>query len=196
MWKFFCSVKLTIVLLLSLALTSIIGTLIKQNESPDYYLHKFGAFRYQLLSALGINDMYHSWWFQGLLLLLTISIVVCSIDRLSGSWKLIFTRNPKVRPERYTRRSDARTMTDKRDVEELVTVYEPLIARRYGYCKVTHSNGGSVIYGEKGRWSRLGVYIVHLSVILLLMGGLAGSFLGFEGFVNIAEALDCRFGKY
>ena len=187
LWKFFCSVKLTIVLLLSLALTSIIGTLIKQNESPDYYLHKFGAFRYQLLSALGINDMYHSWWFQGLLLLLTISIVVCSIDRLSGSWKLIFTRNPKVRPERYTRRSDARTMTDKRDVEELVTVYEPLIARRYGYCKVTHSNGGSVIYGEKGRWSRLGVYIVHLSVILLLMGGLAGSFLGFEGFVNIAE---------
>jgi cytochrome c biogenesis protein len=140
-----------------------------------------------MLSTLGILDMYHSWWFQGLLLLLTISIVVCSIERLSGSWKLIFTRNPKIRPERFTKRSDARTLTDKRDVEELVTVYEPIVARRYGYCKVTRSDEGTVIYGEKGRLSRLGVYIVHLSVILLLIGGLAGSFFGFEGYVNIAE---------
>ena len=187
LWKFFCSVKLTIVLLLSLAFTSIIGTVIPQNESPDAYLHAYGAFRYQLLSTLGIFDMYHSWWFQGLLLLLTVNIVVCSVDRLSGSWKLIFLRNPKVRPERFTKRSDALRHTDKRDAEELVSVYEPIVARRYGYCTVTRSNDGAVIYGEKGRLSRLGVYIVHLSVILLLIGGLAGSFFGFEGFVNIAE---------
>ncbi|MCB2144931.1 MAG: cytochrome c biogenesis protein ResB [Deltaproteobacteria bacterium] len=187
LWKFFCSVKLTVVLLLSLAFTSIIGTVIPQNESPDAYLHAYGAFRYQLLSTLGILDMYHSWWFQGLLLLLTINIVVCSIERLSGSWKLIFTRDPKVRPERFANRSDARTLTDKRNAEELVKVYEPIVARRYGYCKVTRSSEGAVIYGEKGRLSRLGVYIVHLSVILLLIGGLAGSFFGFEGYVNIAE---------
>ena len=187
LWKFFSSVKLTIVLLLSLALTSIIGTVIPQNENPDAYLHAYGAFRYQLLSTLGIFDMYHAWWFQGLLFLLTINIVVCSIDRLSGSWKLIFTRNPKVRPERFSKRPDARTLTDKRDAEALVTVFEPIVARRYRYCKVIRSDEGAVIYGEKGRWSRLGVYIVHLSVILLLVGGLAGSFFGFEGYVNIAE---------
>lgn len=40
---------------------------------------------------------------------------------------------------------------------------------------------------EKGRWTRLGVYSVHLSVILLLLGGLIGSIFGFEGFVNIQE---------
>ncbi len=187
LWNFFCSVKLTIVLLLSLAITSIIGTVIPQNENPDAYLHAFGAFRYQLLSALGIFDMYHAWWFQGLLFFLTINIVVCSIDRLSSSWKLIFARNPKVRPERFTQRSDARTLTDKRDVAELVAAYEPVVARRFGYCKVTRSNDKAVIYAEKGRLSRLGVYIVHLSVILLLIGGMAGSFFGFEGYVNIAE---------
>jgi cytochrome c biogenesis protein len=187
LWKFFCSVKLTIVLLLSLAITSIIGTVIPQNENPDAYLHAYGAFRYQLLSTLGIFDMYHSWWFQGLLLLLTVNIIVCSIDRLSSSWRLIFNRNPTVRPERFTRRSDAQTLTDKRDAEVLVNLYEPLIARRYGYCKVTRSSDGAVIYGEKGRLSRLGVYVVHFSVILLLVGGLVGSFFGFEAFVNIPE---------
>ncbi|MGA6924040.1 MAG: cytochrome c biogenesis protein ResB, partial [Desulfosarcina sp.] len=187
LWKFFCSVKLTIVLLLSLAFTSIIGTVIPQNESPDAYLHAYGAFRYQVLDTLGIFDMYHSWWFQGLLLLLMLNIVACSIHRLSGSWKLIFNRNPKVHPERFTRRPDARTLTEKRNVEELIEAYEPIVARRYGHCQVIRSSDGAVIYGEKGRLSRLGVYIVHASVIFLLIGGLIGSFFGFEGFVNIPE---------
>jgi len=187
LWKFFCSVKLTVILLLSLAFTSIIGTVIPQNENPDAYLHAYGAFRYQLLSALGVFDMYHSWWFQGLLLLLTVNIVVCSIDRLKSSWKVIFNRNPKVNPERFSKRSDARTLTDKRDVEALVEAYKPVIARRFSHCSVIRSDEGAVIYGEKGRLSRLGVYIVHLSVVLLLIGGLVGSFWGFEGFVNIAE---------
>ncbi len=187
MWKFFCSVKLTIVLLLSLAFTSILGTFIPQNENPDAYIHAFGPFLYQFLSVLGVFDMYHSWWFQGLLMLLAINIIVCSIDRLKGSWKLIFNRNPNVRPERFTRRSDARTLTDKRNIEELIAAYQPIIAKQYPNCEVTRSDLSATIYGEKGRLSRLGVYIVHLSVILLLAGGLVGSFFGFEGFVNIPE---------
>jgi len=187
LWKFFCSVKLTVVLLLSLAFTSIIGTVIPQNESPEAYLQAYGAFRYQLFNALGIFDMYHSWWFQALLLFLTVNIVVCSIDRLQGSWKIIFNRNPQVNPQRFAKRSDARTFTDKRDVDELVKAYEPVIARRFGFCRVIRTEGGAAIYGEKGRLSRLGVYIVHLSVIFLLVGGLVGSFFGFEGFVNIPE---------
>jgi cytochrome c biogenesis protein len=187
MWKFFCSVKLTIVLLLSLAATSIIGTVIPQNENPEVYLQAYGAFRYQLLSILGVFDMYHSWWFQGLLLLLTIHIVICSIDRLRGSWQLIFNRQPTVRPERFTKRADARTLNDKRSPQDLLDIYQPLITRRYGYVSVSRSNEATVIYGEKGRLSRLGVYIVHLSVVFLLLGGLVGSRFGFEGFVNIAE---------
>ncbi len=187
LWKFFCSVKLTVVLLLSLAFTSIIGTVIPQNQNPDAYLHAYGAFRYQLLSALGIFDMYHSWWFQGLLMLLTVNIVVCSIDRLRVSWKLIFNRNPTIRPERFSKRSDARVFTDKQDADALIAAYEPILARRYGECRVTRSEEQTVIYAEKGRLSRLGVYIVHLSVIFLLIGGLVGSFFGFEGFVNIPE---------
>ena len=187
LWQFFCSVKLTIVLLLALALTSIIGTLIPQNENPELYLNAYGAFWYQFFSILGFFDLYRSWWFQGLMLLLCINIVVCSVDRLSGNWKVIFTRNPKVNPERFTRRTDARVTNDKRDVDELLKVYEPLIAGRFGYCRVIRSNGSAVIYGEKGRLSRLGVYIVHLSVVLLLIGGLVGSFFGFQGFVNIPE---------
>lgn len=131
--------------------------------------------------------MYHSWWFQGLLLLLTVNILICSIDRLKGSWKLIFNRQPTVQPGRFTKHADARSRSDKRSPEELVNIYQPMLARRFGYVNIFRSDDATVVYGEKGRLSRLGVYVVHLSVIFLLLGGLVGSMFGFEGYVNIAE---------
>jgi cytochrome c biogenesis protein len=43
------------------------------------------------------------------------------------------------------------------------------------------------LYSEKGRLSRLGVPITHLSILIILIGGLIGSLWGFRGFVNILE---------
>ena len=187
LWKFFCSVKLTIVLLLSLATTSIIGTVIPQNQNPEAYLNAYGMFRYQLLSVLGIFDMYHAWWFQGLLLLLTANIIICSADRLKGSWKLIFNRRPNAKPARFINHPDARKHNDKLSAEELIKIAQPMLARRFSYVNVFRSDEATLVYAEKGRLSRLGVYVVHLSVIFLLIGGLVGSLFGFEGFVNLAE---------
>lgn len=90
-WDFFSSVKLTIVLLLSLAATSIVGTLIPQNQDPTAYFQAFGAYLFRLFNILDLFDMYHSWWFQLLLLLLTINIIVCSIDRMSSNRRLFFS---------------------------------------------------------------------------------------------------------
>ena len=72
-WKFFASVRLTIVLLLTLAITSIIGTLIPQNEAPQAYLEAFGPSLYRFFDLLGFLDLYHSWWYQALMLLLALN---------------------------------------------------------------------------------------------------------------------------
>ena len=70
LWDFFASVKLTVLVLLSLAATSIIGTLVPQNEDPVRYYRAFGEVWYRIFYMLDIFDMYHSWWFQFMLLLL------------------------------------------------------------------------------------------------------------------------------
>jgi len=62
-----------------------------------------------------------------------------------------------------------------------------MVAKGYGYHRVDIDEGGYRIFAEKGRWTRLGVYSVHLSILILLIGGLVGSLFGFEGFVNIPE---------
>jgi cytochrome c biogenesis protein len=187
LWKLFASVKLTIVLLLTLASTSIIGTLIPQNEAPMAYFETFGAFLYRIFSLLGFFDLYHSWWFRALILLLVANILVCSIDRLQATWKIIFVRHPRFNLARYRQLKNRADSIQDGDAEQLKALYQPVIARRFRYHRTEETDAGFAIYGERGRWTRLGVYVVHFSVVLLLIGGLIGSIFGFEGYVNIPE---------
>src|SRR4030043_1235889 len=80
----FRSLKLTISLLILLAILSIIGTLITQNATKAEYIQRYGVGLYEVLNFFNIFDMYHSWWFSAILLLLVINLIACSISRLPG----------------------------------------------------------------------------------------------------------------
>ncbi len=190
-WKFFTSVKLTVILLLSLAVTSIIGTIIPQSGTASEYFNKYGELRYKILSFLDsifdIFDMYHSWWFQVLLLLLTVNIIICSIDRMKATWKIIFVKVPRFNVSRFRRLEYKKEFSQSSMPDKLEQIYKPIVSGSYGYSRVEQTDNGFCLFAEKWRWTRLGVYIVHLSIILMLLGGLIGSIFGFEGFVNIPE---------
>lgn len=186
-WRFFTSVKLTIVLLLSLAVTSIIGTLIPQNEDPQAYLEAFGGGIYQLFSLLDLFDMYRSWWFQLLIILLAVNIIVCSIERMSSNRRILFVRKPAFKLPRFRNLKHRQEINAGRPPQEVKDAYLEFISHRYRHSQLEETENGFVIFGEKGRWTRFGVYTVHLSVVLLLIGGLIGSLFGFDGYVNIAE---------
>ncbi len=186
-WEFFASIRLTIILLLSLAVTSIIGTLIPQNKPPMEYLQAFGEFRFRLFNALDFFDMYRSWWFRLLIVLLALNIIICSIERLSALSKILFVKNPKIKPSRFRNAKNKVVFEAPHPASELQARYTPIVRRGFSYFTTEATDNGLWLYAEKWRWTRFGVYVVHLSIVLLLVGSLVGSILGFEGFVNIPE---------
>ena len=147
-WNFFTSVKLTIVLLLSLATTSIIGTLIPQNEDPQAYFQAFGGVLYQLFNLLDLFDMYHSWWFQLLIILLTANIIVCSIDRMSSNRRILFVRNPSFNLARFRNLKQRQEFTSEGTSQQLKDVYQKFIARRYRHNQVEATENGFAIFGK------------------------------------------------
>jgi cytochrome c biogenesis protein len=186
-WKLFASIQLTGVILFSLAIFSAVGTFIPQNKDAEQYLIAFGDFLFRLFAVLDLFDMYHAWWFQALLILLTVNIIVCSIDRLTATWKIIFPKErhfstTRFRELKHNFQFDSSTASD-----DLKSSFSNALGKSFGYMKLEDTPNGFLIFAEKGRWTRLGVYAVHLSVLLLLFGGLIGSFFGFEGFVTIPE---------
>ncbi len=187
LWKFFISVRLTVIILLSLAATSVIGTVIPQNKSQAAYFHEYGELLFNILNKFNIFDMYHSLWFQFLILMLGINIVACSIDRLSSVWKTIFVKTPNFSIERFRKLAQKEKFNARGTPDQLKNIFLPLISKAFGFTSVEETDKGAYLFAEKHRWTRIGVYIVHLSVIFLLAGSLVGSFFGFNAFVNIPE---------
>jgi len=187
LWEFFASLRLTITLLFSLAITSIVGTLIPQNESPEAYIRAYGDFLYRVFSVFDLFDMYHSWWFQLFIVMLVVNIIVCSLNRFSGTLKIVLNRDPKYSISRFRKMTGREGFITDQPREYLRKNYTAFIKGRFGRLKTEDTEDGFYIFGERGRWSRIGVYLVHLSVVLLLVGGLTGSLLGFEAYVSIPE---------
>ena len=187
LWPAFKSVKLTVVLLLALAATSVVGTLIKQNETSTYYMEKFGSYFYNLIYLLNLMDMYHSWWFRLLMAGLCINIIACSIHRLSTGWKVIFPVKPVLNPGRIKSAMTPVTVELPGALDVVADQVTPAVAREYAFLQTRQTDNGLTLLAEKHRWTRMGAYVVHLSVLLLIAGGLIGSFFGFEGYVTLPE---------
>ncbi|MCK5310791.1 MAG: cytochrome c biogenesis protein ResB [Desulfobacteraceae bacterium] len=186
-WDFFASVKLAIIVLILIAATSIIGTIIPQNAGESFYLHNYGESTFKFFSMLNFFDMYHAWWFLLLLFLLVINLIACSIDRLNKTWKIIFPKKISFNIERFKKIKTHKTFTKKNDFEQLVPEYRNYLSKQFKTIIEKETENSTAIFGEKGRWTRLGVYIVHLSILFLLVGALVGSLLGFKGYLKLNE---------
>ena len=187
LWDLLCSVKLSIFLLILLALTSILGTLIKQNAPSMEYIHQFGSGLYQFLNFLGLFDMYHSWWFRGILTLLAINIISCSSARFPRIWRKIIRPHGEMDRVQITDLPYARQLKRSLSPEEAAGNAFSITKRIFGKPLLSETPEAIVIFAERGRMSRLGVYITHLSILIILLGAFIGSLFGFKGFVNIAE---------
>jgi cytochrome c biogenesis protein len=186
-YNFFRSLKLTITLLILLAILSIIGTMITQNAARSEYIQRYGPGLYEVLNFFNLFDMYHSWWFSAVLLLLVINLIACSYYRFPGVWSQI-SRGDALRALEdsmlkalpYVERIH---MPNHRGEEEV----RSSLKKWFKNPRRVEEESAITLYSEKGRLSRLGVYITHLSLLLILIGGLMGSLYGFRGFVNILE---------
>jgi len=186
-WKFLSSVKLAVVLLIILAIVSVIGTVIQQNESPEKYLQEYSQSTVQLFEMLGFFDMYHTWWFVLLLFLLTANLTVCTLDRFPHTLKIITAplkpiEEDSLKAVQFKKEIVFKNGMDKAE-ERAVKV---LNAHRYRFVE-SRVDGMTQFMTQKGVYSRLGVYVTHTSIILIFVGALIGSFFGFKAFLNLPE---------
>jgi len=188
-WRFFSSVKLTIVLLIILAITSILGTVIPQmpqRESVEF-ARGLSPGMFKLFSFINLFDMYHSLWFRLLIGCLALNLIICSMDRFPATLKQFRVRPGADRSKPFQNLPLNQTFLADGNVEDTATQIARFIKGRYKKIQRKHAGDRYYFLGEKGKYSRFGVYLVHLSVLIIVIGGLMGSFFGFDGYINIVE---------
>ena len=187
LWQFFASVKLALVILCLIAITSIIGTVIPQKEAAEFYAANYGPRMAQLFSILDIPDMYNSWWFLALLFLLGFNLIICSIDRFPGVWKQVTADGLALTPERLQKMANRSSWTSPGSVDEVrATLLEKLQAKGFKTGSRKDSET-TILFSQKGHWTRTGVYMVHASILVIFLGAIIGSLGGFKGSVMIPE---------
>ncbi|MBF0102760.1 MAG: cytochrome c biogenesis protein ResB [Desulfobacterales bacterium] len=188
LWNFFSSIKLSIILLVLLVLTSIIGTLIPQFPmSSPHFSGQAGTWIYRIFSKIGMFNIYHSLWFQLLMVLLAINILVCSINRFSSTWKVLQSTKNRIPVHRFNSSKHTITLTSTKPSEVLRENIKAYFSKHISLVMTSQDSDAWMIYGEKLKFSRFGVYAVHASIIFMLLGGLFGSIFGFEGYMSIPE---------
>ncbi|UWZ77921.1 cytochrome c biogenesis protein ResB [Geoalkalibacter halelectricus] len=191
LWDFCCSLKLTIITLILLSATSVIGTVIQQNRSPEEYLRVYGETTYRIFETLGFFNMYHSWWFLGLLALFSLNLTACSIKRLPRVWKTVFNPVLVADDDLYRTLSNMEEVVSKQSPDTLKTKIGEFLKANFAPARVTEGEDGKVhFYAEKMAWARFGVYVTHASILIILIGAIIGSVFGFKGYVNIVEGTE------
>ncbi len=189
LWDFFCSLKLAIITLILLATTSIIGTVIEQNKSPQEYMQNYGMSEstYKALDALQIFDMYHSYWFLSLMGLFAVNLICCSIKRLPRIIKIV--REPILVADdglfrTFSNKGEVVTEGTLESVRDKVVA---LLGKKFASPVVTEEDGKIYLFSQKGALSRFGVYVTHSSILIIFLGAMIGNIWGYKAYINIVE---------
>lgn len=186
--NFLASLKLTLFIFFTLAAVSIVGTLLPQGTVPGEIERHYGPAFASIIETLGLNNLYHTSWFRVLLLLLCLNLLTCTFDRLPKTIRLIQRREEPFDSHKLSKFSYSSSITTKIPHEKVRGLLQTTVAERFGPLReVGESADSFCAVAEKGRWSRLMVYGVHLSVLLILLGALVGSLLGFKGVMQLGE---------
>lgn len=172
------NLNFAIVMLLVIAVFSILGTVIEQGQGLAFYQANypekpalFGFLTWKVLLTAGLDHVYRTWWYLGLLILFGASLLSCTIKRQWPALKW-FSRDQKLysRPQQFKKFAVSSQMPAP-GIDDLVA---QLTARKYRIVRE-----GDRLYARKGIIGRIGPIIVHASMILILLGGVVGALTGF-----------------
>ncbi|HET9681289.1 MAG TPA: cytochrome c biogenesis protein ResB [Candidatus Limnocylindrales bacterium] len=203
LWRLFTSVNFAVVQIIVLALLAVVGMTVRQlpgfafRSAADYatemaklraiYEPALGSSVVDAMERLQLFRVFTSTWFSLGLVLLVVSIVICTLDRTPRLWRqaaFIRVRQPEAYfdpnlPDRVSI-APAPGLT----ADAVTTIFR---RRRFTVRIETDGAGTTWIYGDRNRWAKLATLVSHLGLILFLVAGLVTARLGDEQGLIVAD---------
>lgn len=174
--KLFTDLKFALFILSFIALSSSLGSVIEQDEEIEFYKQNYsevkpiyGFLTYKWILGLGLDHLYSTPWFFGLLAILGSCLISCTITR-----QFPFFLNSK----------DFFFKKQKNSFFELplfVKVKNIFYLKEMALLKIQEMNfylyqKGNLVYGYKGLIGRISPILVHFSLLIILGGSFFGAF--------------------
>ena len=200
LWGLFTSVDFAVIQILVLAVMAVVGMTIEQlpdfafRSAGDYatamdamherYDPVFGAGLVSVFERIGVFTVFESPWFGIALVVLVLSIIICTLDRTPRLWRDVADVRV-VQPEPFY---DPR-LRDRATLAGVAADDVARVVRGRGFrVRQTRTDDGTVhVYGDRHQYTKLATLFTHLGLILFLVAAAVTARLGDEQGLVVPE---------
>jgi cytochrome c biogenesis protein len=168
--NFLGSMNLAISLLVVLAIASIIGTLLKQNQPFTDYQIKFGPFWFDLFKSIGLYDVYAAGWFLAILAALVISITTCIGRNTPGILRELRHFRENVQEKSLRAMKHQLSLSSPMSNTEAQALAERILHAQGFKTRQKIADDHVIIAGMKGRSNHWGYWLTHIGMVVILLG--------------------------
>ncbi|MBV8726664.1 MAG: cytochrome c biogenesis protein ResB [Candidatus Eremiobacteraeota bacterium] len=154
---------------------TLLGVIIDQNRDPSIYFATYTAPVARLILRLGLDNVYHSTAYIGIIGLILSSLAVCTFRRV------IPARLPPLRPVKIDRLPLHSRIETSLDAITARARVEDFFRRRGWQIRNRELGGTEWTFADRHDWARRGVLIAHLGFVIIATGTTIYWALGFSG---------------
>ena len=167
---FLGSMNLAITILVIIAIASVIGTVLKQNQDYNDYIIKFGPFWHEYFKMLRLYDVYGAMWFLLLLAFLVITTSVCIYRNVPTM--LHEMRNFRLNSELkfLNTMENARTWQLEQEEQTLLERLRRFLSVNGYTSRQKQHDDRTVIAGMRGKYNRIGYLLAHFGIVVICFG--------------------------
>jgi cytochrome c biogenesis protein len=169
------SMRFAISLLTLIAIASVIGTVLKQNEPMPNYVNQFGPFWFEVFAKLGLYTVYSAWWFLLIMSFLVLSTSLCITRNAPKMLKDMRSWRENVREQSLRNfHHKAEWDTDLPRAALTRQMADRIVANGYK-IKVFEKENATLIAAKQGAANKWGYIFAHSAIVIICIGGLLDS---------------------
>lgn len=173
------NVMFPVVVFLVWAVATTIGTVVDQNQPEQHYYDFYPLPLANAIVRLHLTNVFHSIPYISLVVLLLLSMSVCTFRRVIPKR---FPKDRAVPIRNFGLHAELAASRVPTDAEEAARAF----LRAKGFTlRGSIIDGAHWIFGDKQKWARYGVLVAHLGFTVIALGVFIGWLRGFSGQVLV-----------
>lgn len=187
LWSLFSSIKLTNTLLVLIVLVFIAATILPPYNVVETFVRQLSPGAAEVSLFFQLSDLYHSPLFYLLMILLSLNLIICSINRFPTLWKKYKAPHFPEPVGSFDNLPQSLIVTEAKEISKIKLIIKSCLKKKYRSSEESDTERRHIFYAERGRFSLFGIYIVHLSILMMITGAIIGSIFCLEADINIKE---------
>ncbi|MDR0717982.1 MAG: cytochrome c biogenesis protein ResB [Azoarcus sp.] len=166
------SMRFAISLLTVLAIASIIGTVVQQNEPANAYLNQFGQFWEPVFARMGLYSVYGAGWFLAILAFLVLSTMLCIIRQATPMLREMRGFHEHAREVSLRLFAHHASLVPTLPPQARRGAVTDYLAGEGFRFRIDEREDGALVAARQGGAGRIGYFLAHTAIVLICAGGL------------------------